>query len=216
MSPYFQSQGILRDSSCVNTPQQNGVAGRKNGHLFNTTRALLFQGNAPKSYWGEVVLTTTYLINRIPSRVLENKSLVEVHKNFYPHFRTSNGLTPKVFGCTAFVHVHSQHREKLDPRAIKCVFLGYSSTPKGYKCYNPSTKIFYIFVNVTFTEKKPFFPKSSLKGEISIIEDSPCESFESPNLSHVSTHGDEEPESPNSTIEPVSSPIPASVPRNFP
>ena len=130
LSPYFQSQGILHDSSCVNTPQQNGVAERKNGHLLNTTRALLFQGNVPKSYWGEAVLTVTYMINRIPSQVLHNKSPVEILKSFYPHFRTSNGLTPRVFGCTTFVHVHSQHRDKLDPRAIKCVFLGYSSTKK--------------------------------------------------------------------------------------
>ncbi|RVW75295.1 Retrovirus-related Pol polyprotein from transposon TNT 1-94 [Vitis vinifera] len=115
LSPYFQSQGILHDSSCVNTPQQNGVAKRKNGYLLNTTRALLFQGNVPKFYWGEAVLTATYMINRIPSRVLDNKSPVEILKSFYPHFRTSNGLTPRVFGCTAFVHVHGQHRDKLDP-----------------------------------------------------------------------------------------------------
>ena len=133
-SPYFQSQGIFHDS-CVNTPQQNG-------HLLNTTRVLLFQGNAPKSYWGEAVLTSTYLINRIPSRVSDNKSPIEVLKSFYPHFRTSNGLTPRVCGCTAFVHVHSQDRDKLDSRAIECVFLGYSSTHKGYICYNPSTKNF--------------------------------------------------------------------------
>ena len=159
LSPYFQSQGILHDSSCINTPQQNEVAERKNGHLLNTTRALLFQGNALKSYWGEAVLTTTYLKNRIPSRVLDNKSPLEVLKSFYPHSRTSNGLTPRVFGCIAFVHVHSQHRDKLDPRAIKCVFLGYSSTQKGYKCYNPSTRKFYISANVTFIENKPFFPQ---------------------------------------------------------
>ena len=91
LSTYFQLQGILHDSSCVNTPQQNGVVERKNWHLLNTTRALLFQGNAPKSYWGEVVLTPTYPINRIFSRVLDNKSPVEVLKSFYPHFRTSNG-----------------------------------------------------------------------------------------------------------------------------
>ena len=130
---------------------------------FSTTRALLFQGNVPKSYWGEVVLTTTYMINRILSRVLGNKSLIEILKSFYPHFRTSNGLTPRVFGCTAFVHVHSQHRDKLDPRVIKFVFLGYSSTQKGYKCYNPTTKFFYISADVTFIENKLFFPKYSLK-----------------------------------------------------
>ena len=164
LSPYFQSQCILHESSCVNTPQQNGVAKRKNGHLLNTTRALLFQGNVLKSYWGEAVLTTTHLINRIPSRLLDNKSPVEVLKSFYPHFKTSNGLTPRVFRCTTFVHVHSQHKDKLDPRAITCVFLGYSSTQKGYKCYNPSTIKFYISANVTFTENKPFFSQDISSG----------------------------------------------------
>ena len=129
-----------------------------------------------------------------------------------------------IFGCTTFVHVHNQHRDKLDPRAIKCVFLGYSSTKKGYKCYNPSARKFYIFADVTFIENKPFFPKSSCQGGISMMENSPCESFEPLDLPHVLTHGDEEPESfesitpesPNFTIEPMSSPVPASVTRNFP
>ena len=49
-----------------------------------------------------------------------------------------------------------------------------------------------------------------------MIEDSPCESFEPLDLPHVSTHGDEEPESPNSTIELVPSLVPTSVTRNFP
>ncbi|RVW91922.1 hypothetical protein CK203_030093 [Vitis vinifera] len=61
--------------------------------------------------------------------------------------------------------------------------------------------------NVTFIENKPFFHKSSLQGEISIMEDSPYESFEPLDLPHVSTHGDE---------EPVSSSVPASVTHNFP
>lgn len=157
LSPYFQSQGIIYDLSCVDTPQQNGVAERKNEHLLNTTRALFFQGNVPRSYWGEAVLNAIHMINRLPSRVLDNRSPIEILNSFYPHFRTSNGLTPRIFGCTAFVHVHSQHRGKLDPRAIKCIFLGYSSTQKGYKCYNPLSKKFYISADVTFSENKPFF-----------------------------------------------------------
>ena len=157
--------------------------------------------------------------------MLDNKNPVEILKSFYPHFRTLNGFTPKVFGRTVFVHVHNQHRDKIDPRAIKCVFLGYSSTKKGYKCYNPSAIKFYISADVTFIENKHFLSKTSLQGEISMMKDSPCESFEPLDLPHVSIHGDEEPksyepithESPNFTTEPVSSPVPASVtPHNFP
>ena len=87
----------------------------------------------------------------------------------------------------------------------------------------PQSK-FYISVDVTFTENKHFFPKSSLQGEISMMEDSHYESFEPFDLPYVSTHGDEEPESsepitpesPNFTTEPVSSLVPASVTHNFP
>lgn len=118
------------------------------------------------------------MINMLPSRVLDNKGPIELLNDFYPHFRTSNGLTPRVFGCTAFIHVHSQHRGELDPRDIKCVFLGYSSTQKGYKCYNPLSKKFYISVDVTFFKHKPFFLKSSLQGKSLMIEDSPSK-FES-------------------------------------
>jgi transposase InsO family protein len=45
---FCQKEGIVHESSCVKTPQQNGIAERKNGHLLDKTRALLFQNNVPK------------------------------------------------------------------------------------------------------------------------------------------------------------------------
>lgn len=57
----------------------------------------------------------------------------------YPHLSNSYSLPLKTFGCTAFVHVHDHHRNKLDLRAIKTVFIGYSPTQKGYRCYYPQT-----------------------------------------------------------------------------
>ncbi|RDY10289.1 hypothetical protein CR513_05230, partial [Mucuna pruriens] len=94
---------------------------------------------------GEKLCLLPHMINRLPIQILDNKSPIEVLDNFYPHFRTSNGLIPRIFGCTTFVHVHKEHRGKLDLRAIKCIFLGYSPTQKGYKCYNPSPKNWYIY-----------------------------------------------------------------------
>lgn len=68
----------------------------------------------------------TYKINRLPSSVLDIKTPIELLAQFYPYVRTFNGLSPKIFGHTSFVYVHSQNREKLDPCAIKCTFIGYS------------------------------------------------------------------------------------------
>ena len=66
----FMSQhGILHQSSCAHSPQQNGVVERKNRHLIERARTLLLHYQVPFRFWGDVVLTTCYLINRMPSSV---------------------------------------------------------------------------------------------------------------------------------------------------
>ena len=74
VSETFQSfmlqNGILHQTSCVDTPSQNGLAERKNRHLLETIRALFFQMQVPKHFWVDVVSTTCFFINRMPSSVL--------------------------------------------------------------------------------------------------------------------------------------------------
>ncbi|RVW39072.1 Retrovirus-related Pol polyprotein from transposon TNT 1-94 [Vitis vinifera] len=144
LSTYLQNHGIIHISSCVDTPQQNGVAERKNRHLLEVARCLMFSSNVPNYFWGEAILTATYLINRMPSRVLTFQSPRQLFLKQFPHTRAASSDLPlKVFGCTAFVHVYPQNRSKFAPRANKCIFLGYSPTQKGYKCYSPTNKRFY-------------------------------------------------------------------------
>ncbi|RVW63312.1 Retrovirus-related Pol polyprotein from transposon TNT 1-94 [Vitis vinifera] len=65
---FLAQEGIVHLSSCVDTPQQNGIAERKNRHLSEVARSLMFSMNVPKLFWGQAVLTAAYLINRMPSR----------------------------------------------------------------------------------------------------------------------------------------------------
>jgi hypothetical protein len=136
------------------------VAERKNGHLLNVTRTLLFQKNVPKHYWGEALLTSAYLINRLPSKTLGNISPAETLSKAYPDFHISQGLTPRIFGCIAFVHIPAHNRDKLDPRALKCIFIGYSPTQKGYKCYHPTSKKTFVSKDVTFDEDANLYSKT--------------------------------------------------------
>ncbi|KAJ4703138.1 Retrovirus-related Pol polyprotein from transposon TNT 1-94 [Melia azedarach] len=165
LGDYLASQGIVHKSSCVNTPQQNGVAERKNRHLLEVARSLMFATHVPKHFWGEAVLTVAYLINRMPSRVLNFQTPYQVLLQSYPTTRVLSTIPFKIFGCSAFVHIHSQHRSKLDPKAIKCIFIGYSSNQKGYKCYYPVTRKFYHSMDVSFFEQQPYYPKSDIQGE---------------------------------------------------
>ncbi|KAK2971692.1 hypothetical protein RJ640_007730 [Escallonia rubra] len=82
-----------------------------------------------------------------------------------------NSSNPKVFGCVSFIHVHSSGRSKLDPRAVKGVFIRYSPTQKGYKCYNPTTRKTYVSADVTFVEEESYFSSPYLQGETSSMED---------------------------------------------
>ena len=62
-----------------------------------------------------------------------------------------------VFGCTCFVQDLSPRLDKLSPKSIKCVFIGYFRTRKEYRCYNPSTRKYLESTDVTFFESVPYF-----------------------------------------------------------
>ena len=70
---FFATNGIIHQTSCVQTPQQNVVGERKHKHLLVVSRASLFHSNLPIKFWGECVLTATYIINRLPTTVLQNR-----------------------------------------------------------------------------------------------------------------------------------------------
>ncbi|GKV43766.1 hypothetical protein SLEP1_g51018 [Rubroshorea leprosula] len=71
------SDGTLPQQSCPYTSEQNGQAERKHRHILDSVRALLISSSCPEQFWGEAALTAAYLINRIPSSVLNNQSPYE-------------------------------------------------------------------------------------------------------------------------------------------
>jgi IS30 family transposase len=87
--------------SCPDTHPQNGVAERKNRHILEVARSLMFTMNVPKFLWSEAVLTATYLINRMPSKILGMKSPCQLVLN-----KNEFIVPPKLFGSTCFVRDH--------------------------------------------------------------------------------------------------------------
>jgi transposase InsO family protein len=120
-SAFLSRNGILHQTTCPDTPPQNGVAERKNRHILEVARSLMFTMNVPKFLSTEAVLTAIYLINRTPSKILAMKTPCEILLG-----ENKFVVPPKVFGCTCFVRDHRPMVGKLDPRAVKCIFVGYS------------------------------------------------------------------------------------------
>ena len=174
LGTFFQQEGIIHQTSCPHTPQQNGIAERKNRHLLDVARSLCFAMHVPKRFWGDAIHTAVFLINRMPSRVLQFQTPIQTLSQYHS-LPSLLHIPPKVFGCVCYVHVHMQNRDKLDPRAIKCMFIGYSATQKGYRCYYPPNGKIFVSMDVTFQEQEAYFSEgdsvTSLQGEMGSKEE---------------------------------------------
>ena len=82
--------------------------------------------------WAEVVGTTCYLVNRLPSSVLDDRTPHEVWSRNKPSLQNL-----RLFGCDSYVHVPKENRSKMDKKDEKCIFIGYKYGVKGYKLWNP-------------------------------------------------------------------------------
>ncbi|GJT43910.1 putative RNA-directed DNA polymerase [Tanacetum coccineum] len=130
MTELFNSLGIIYQTSCAYTPQQNGIVERKHRYLLNVARSLLFQSGIPLNMWTECVLTAAYLINRLSSSIPNGKSPFELVYGFKPkisHLRS--------FGCLCFSYVLN-NSDKFSAKSEKCILIGFSTTKKAYKHSN--------------------------------------------------------------------------------
>ena len=105
LGDFLLEKGILHQSTCRDTPQQNGISEHKNKHLLEVDRALMFHMNVLTHIWEDAILTSCYLINRMPTRVLNYATPLQTLKNTFPNTRLTSDLPLKIFGCTVFVHV---------------------------------------------------------------------------------------------------------------
>ena len=124
---FCKHHGIKKKTTTRYTPQQNGVAERKNCTIMNMVRSLLRARKLSKDYWAEVVACSVYILNRSPTSSVQGRVLEEKWSGLkvtVSHFR--------IFGCLAFAHVPEELRKRLDDRSEKYIFIGYSEQSKAY------------------------------------------------------------------------------------
>lgn len=147
MRDYLVSHGIILRMSCPHTSQQNGKAERVIHTTNDVLRTLLFQASMSPSYWVEALHMATYLLNLQPTKAL----------NFgIPHealFGTPLDYTNlRVFGCLCYSKLSATAPHKLAPCSTACIFLGYPTHHKGYRCLDISTRRLIISRQVLFDE----------------------------------------------------------------
>ncbi|KAJ9538664.1 hypothetical protein OSB04_031397 [Centaurea solstitialis] len=143
----FESNGTLHRVSCPYTPQQNGQAERKHRHVVETGLAMMFNAHLPSSYWVDAFSSAVYIINRLPTSTLQGKSPFELLYSQTPNYHTF-----RAFGCRVFPYLRDYSENKLSPRSLPCIFIGYSPKYKGYWCLDPVTSRVYISRHASFDE----------------------------------------------------------------
>jgi hypothetical protein len=131
---YCADEGVQRHYSAPYSQQKNGVVERRNQTVVGMARALLKQRGMPAVFWGELVVTPVYILNRSPTKALNGRTPYEAW-----HGRKPAVSHLRVFGCLAFGK-ELGHIGKLDNRSIPGVFIGYAEGSKAYRILDPGTQ----------------------------------------------------------------------------
>ncbi|KAF7827584.1 Retrovirus-related Pol polyprotein from transposon TNT 1-94 [Senna tora] len=146
-SEYLRQNKIRRQLTCPGTPQQNGVAERKNRHLAEICRSMLHAKNVPPRFWAECMKTTVHIINRLPQAKL---GFVSPYEKLWRVKPTS----------------------KFDKKAVRCIFVGYDNERKGWRCCDPTTGRCYVSRNVVFDEASSWWsPQVTMLPDSKVIEE---------------------------------------------
>jgi hypothetical protein len=117
----------------------------------------LFQSKLPKKFWSYAIVHATFIINRVTTPLLHNKSPYHLLHNHPPNLEHL-----KVFGSLCYASTLHIHRTKLDPRARKCIFIGYKPGVKGVILYDLHDKKIFVSRDVVHYDHILLYQESSI------------------------------------------------------
>ncbi|GJW75164.1 putative ribonuclease H-like domain-containing protein [Tanacetum coccineum] len=150
MNELCAKKGIKREFSVARTPQQNGVAERKNRTLIEAARTMLADSLLPIPFWAEAVNTACYVLNRVLVTKPQNKTPYELLIGKSPSI---SFMRP--FGCPLTILNTLDSLGKFDGKSDEGYLLGYSTSSKAFRVYNKRTKRVEENLHINFLEDQP-------------------------------------------------------------
>jgi len=143
---HLKDCGIIPQLMPAGTPQRNGVSERRNRTLLDSVRSMMSLTDLSVSFWGYVLETTAFILNRAPSKSVETTP----YEIWYGQKPKLSFL--KVWGCEAYVK--KLQPDKLEPKSEKCIFVGYPRETIGYALYNQAKGKTFVARTGTFLENE--------------------------------------------------------------
>ncbi|GJR87745.1 putative ribonuclease H-like domain-containing protein [Tanacetum coccineum] len=156
--PSFLEKGIRREYSVARTPQQNGMAERRNKTLIEANRTMLADSKLPTTFWAEVVITACYVQNRVLVVKPHNKTPYELFRGFKPALSFM-----KPFGCHVTILNTLDNLGKFDGKSDEGFFVGYFLSSKAFRVYNTRTRRVEENLHIRFLENKPMIERNGPK-----------------------------------------------------
>ncbi|GJU19374.1 putative ribonuclease H-like domain-containing protein [Tanacetum coccineum] len=150
MNQFCEMKGIKREFSVARTPQQNGVAERRNRTLIEAARTMLVDSKLPTTFWAEAVNTACYVLNRVLVIKPHNKTPYELI-----HGRTPLIDFMKPFGYLVTILNTRNHLSKFDGKTDEGFFVRYFVVSKAIGVFNKRTRIVEETLNIRFLENTP-------------------------------------------------------------
>ena len=147
LNDFLSDEGIRHQYSAAYTPQQNGVAERKNRTLIDMARSMLAEFKSPINFWAEAIATACHSSNRLFFRKGLKKTPYEVLTGNKPNISYF-----RVFGCKCYYLVKGTRLGKFHSKTLEGIFVGYGIESHTYRIYDKSSRIVIESCSVEFDE----------------------------------------------------------------
>ena len=146
------AHGVVQNFTCANTPEQNGIAERLNRTLVELARSLLIEAGLSETFWSLAVKHVVYCRNRIWHKVHQVSANVGASAFQVLYGKPPNIEHLRVWGCDAYKLDTRQMESTFQRKSKKMIYVGTSSTRKGWVLFDPKTRKLTTTYHVSFNE----------------------------------------------------------------